>query len=52
MSRGIEDAVHLDEAGLLVKLILYLASLTDLNDCIEAIRAYPLGTDIMPDVHK
>jgi hypothetical protein len=50
MSRSIENAVHSDQAGLLIELILDLTSLTDLNDCIEAVGTDPFGTDIVPDI--
>ena len=47
---GVEDPVEGDHAGVLVQLVLGLASLGDLDDRAELVDADALGVHVVPDV--
>ena len=52
MRRGVQDAVELDQTGLLVQLIFIFASLGDFHDRDEVVRRNAFGVNFVPDIHK
>ena len=48
--RGMKDTVKLDQARFLVKLILFLASLGDLDNANEVAASDALGGNIVPNI--
>ena len=52
MSRGVENAVEAQRAGILVHLVLVFRTLLDLDDREEVLGAHARRCDIMPKIHN